>query len=55
MMSPVKGFEWTALVLTGIGTGCWGVCFWWMHRLSTRQEAMLEELHAVASRIEHLS
>ena len=45
----------TSIVLAWIGTGCWGVCFWWMHRLSARQEAMLKELHAVTKRIEKLS
>jgi len=44
-----------SIVLTWIGTGCWGVCFWWMHRLSARQEAMLRELHDVTKRIEKLS
>ena len=24
--------------LTWIGLGCWGVCFWWMHRISSRQD-----------------
>ena len=43
------------LVLTWIGIGCWMVCFWWMHRISSRQDAMLEELHEVAKRIERLS
>ena len=47
--------ETTALVLGWIGTGCWAVCFWWMHRLSSRQEAMLKELHAMTTRIERLS
>jgi hypothetical protein len=44
-----------ALLLTWIGTACWGVCFWWMHRLSSRQEMMLKELHDVTKRIEKLS
>ena len=44
-----------ALVLAWVGTGCWVVCFWWMHRLSGRQNAMLEELHEVTKRIEALS
>ena len=44
-----------AFVLTWIGTACWGVCFWWMHRLSSRQETMLRELSQVAKRIEKLS
>lgn len=45
----------TALILAWVGTGCWVVCFWWMHRLSARQQAMLEELHEVTGRIEKLS
>jgi hypothetical protein len=44
-----------ALILAWIGTACWVVCFWWMHRLSSRQETMLKELHAVTKRIEQLS
>ena len=43
------------LLLTWVGTACWGVCFWWMHRLSSRQEEMLRELHDVTKRIEKLS
>jgi hypothetical protein len=48
-------FQMTALVLGWIGTACWVVCFWWMHRLSSRQETMLRELHDVTKRIEKLS
>lgn len=44
-----------ALALTWIGTACWGVCFWWMHRLSSRQETMLKELHEMTERIAQLS
>ncbi|MCA1659526.1 MAG: hypothetical protein LC642_03155 [Verrucomicrobiaceae bacterium] len=44
-----------AMILTWVGTGCWVVCFWWMHRLSNRQERMLKELGAVAKRIEKLA
>ena len=44
-----------ALLLAWVGTACWIVCFWWMHRLSSRQEAMLRELHQVTKRIEELS
>lgn len=44
-----------ALILAWVGTGCWVVCFWWMHRLSCRQQAMLEELGEMAKRIERLS
>jgi hypothetical protein len=44
-----------ALLLAWIGTACWAVCFWWMRRLSSRQEMMLKELHDVTKRIEKLS
>jgi hypothetical protein len=44
-----------ALTLAWIGTACWAVCFWWMHRLSSKQEMMLKELHDVTKRIEKLS
>ena len=44
-----------ALWLTVGGTACWGVCFWWMHRISTSQNKMLEELRGQARRIEKLS
>ena len=37
-----------AYVLTWVGTGAWGVCFWWMHRISTRQDALLIELKELA-------
>src|SRR2546430_1679228 len=42
-------------VLTWVGLGCWCVCFWWMHRISSRQDAMLKELHEMTQRIEQLS
>jgi hypothetical protein len=35
--------------------GCWCVCFWWMHRISKRQNSVLEELAEQACRIEELS
>ena len=44
-----------ALVLTWLGIGCWAVCFWWMHRISSRQDSMLEELREMTQRIERLS
>src|SRR3954470_4953526 len=43
------------LILAWTGTACWAVCFWWMHRLSSRQETMLRDLHDVTKRIEKLS
>ena len=45
----------TFFILTWVGLGCWVVCFWWMHRISSRQEAMLQELHDVIRRIEEIS
>jgi hypothetical protein len=42
-------------VLTWIGMICWCVCFWWMHRISARQDALLKELHDITTRIEGLS
>lgn len=45
----------TFFVLTWVGLGCWVVCFWWMHRISSRQEAMLRELHDMTRRIEKIS
>jgi len=55
MQFSVQTFEAIALVLSSIGTVCWVVCFWWMHRISSRQDAMLEELHEMTKRIETLS
>ena len=41
--------------LTVIDTGCWLVCFWWMHRISKRQDAVLAALRRQAGRIEEVS
>jgi hypothetical protein len=41
--------------LTLIGTLCWVGCFWWMHRISSKQNALLDQLHAQGKRIEKLS
>ena len=43
------------MALAWFGTFCWPICFWWMHRVSQRQDAMLTELHDVIKRIEALS
>jgi hypothetical protein len=51
----MQNFDAIALVLSCIGTLCWIVCFWWMHRISSRQDATLEELHEMTARIEKLS
>jgi hypothetical protein len=55
MQFSTHKFEAVALVLSSIGTVCWALCFWWMHRISARQDAMLEELHEMTKRIEKLS
>lgn len=34
------------------GTLCWGVCFWWMYRLSTKQNDLLAQLREPGKRIE---
>jgi hypothetical protein len=41
--------------VTFLDIACWGICFWWMHRISQRQNAMLEELQHQARGIEQLS
>jgi hypothetical protein len=43
------------LVLTWVGIVCWCVCFWWMHSISSRQDAMLKELPEITERIERTS
>jgi hypothetical protein len=53
--SAVASLENLAQLAEYVGLGCWVACFWWMHRISKRQEEMLEELNAVARRIERLS
>lgn len=41
--------------LAWVGTACWAVCFCWMHRISSRQDNLLKELHEQTARIEKLS
>lgn len=55
MHFSVENFEVMAFALACIGTACWAICFWWMHRISYRQDAMLKELHEMTKRIEKLS
>ncbi|HEY2711508.1 MAG TPA: hypothetical protein VGI60_03265 [Chthoniobacterales bacterium] len=48
----------TQLLLDGanlIGLGCWCVCFWWMHRISSRQDVVLAQLQKQSERIEKIS
>jgi hypothetical protein len=44
-----------AFWLTFTGTLCWAVCFLWMHRISTKQNTLLDQLRAQGKRIEKLS
>ena len=44
-----------AFWMTLAGTVCWGVCFWWMRRLSNKQSALLDQLREQGKRIEKLS
>ena len=37
-----------AYVLTWIGTSAWVICFWWMYRISARQDTLLMELKDLA-------
>ena len=41
--------------LTWINLVCWGICFWWMYRISSRQDALLNQLKTQGRRIETLS
>jgi phosphoserine phosphatase len=41
--------------MTVAGTVCWGFCFWWMHRLSKKQNFLLDQLRDQGKRIEKLS
>ena len=51
----MSGSEMIGDVAAVIGTACWVVCFIWMHRISTRQDNVLKELHEMAQRIEGFS
>ena len=44
-----------AFWMTLVGTICWGICFWWMHRISTTQNSLLARLQEQGKRIEKLS
>jgi uncharacterized protein YdeI (YjbR/CyaY-like superfamily) len=44
-----------AFWMTLAGTACWAACFWWMHRISTKQNDLLDQLREQGKRIEKLS
>ena len=41
--------------MTLAGSVCWGFCFWWMYRLSKKQNSLLDQLRDQGKRIEKLS
>jgi hypothetical protein len=41
--------------MTVVGTICWGFCFWWMGRISSDQNRMIEQIREQGRRIEKLS
>ena len=42
-------------LMTVAGTVCWAVCFWWMYRISAKQNFLLAQLTDQTKRIERLS
>ena len=44
-----------ALAMGVIGNLCWVVCFWWMYRISEKQNRFLDKLSEQGQRIEKLS
>ena len=41
--------------MTVVGTVCWGICFWWMGRISIKQNRLMDQLREQGKRIEKLS
>ena len=41
--------------MTVVGTFCWPACFWWMYRISDKQNFLLDQLREQGKRIEKLS
>jgi hypothetical protein len=44
-----------AFWMTLVGTGCWGICFVWMYRISEKQNRLLDRLTEQGKRIEKFS
>jgi hypothetical protein len=44
-----------AFWMTLLGTACWAACFWWMYRISDKQNKLLDRLTDQGKRIEKLS
>jgi hypothetical protein len=47
--------RWILDLINIAGLACWMVCFWWMHRISSRQNAVLEQLRKQGERVENIS
>src|ERR671915_381931 len=47
-MEGAMDHETIGYVLTWVGTSAWVICFWWMYRISARQDALLTELKELA-------
>ena len=41
--------------MTIAGTLCWCICFWWMGRISAKQNRLMDQLREQGRRIEKLS
>ena len=41
--------------MTVAGTISWGICFWWMGRISAKQNRLMDKLREQGARIEKLS
>jgi hypothetical protein len=41
--------------MTVVGTVCWGICFGWMGRISSKQNHLMDQLREQARRIEKFS
>jgi len=44
-----------AFWMTVAGSLCWIACFWWMHRISSKQNTLLDQLREQGKRIERFS
>jgi hypothetical protein len=44
-----------AFWMSVVGTMCWGICFWWMGRISAKQNHLMDQLREQGRRIEKLS
>jgi hypothetical protein len=49
------GFKNAAFWMSVVGTLCWGICFWWMGRISAKQNHLMEQLREQGRRVEKLS